>query len=429
MSSQLHKRFSSDQVKTILLWYEDGTITRGEACERLACSRSRFFQLLESYRQDRDAFTIQPKRESWVTRAPIAAGVEREIRSALQRERSLIENPAMPIRTYNYTAVRDEVVQRTGTPLSIETVRRRAHAWSFVTERKQQRKTHDRVVLTTAVGQLFQHDSSTHLWSPFAGEKWVLITTLDDYSRRLLYAELVPEETSWAHIQAAEAVITGIGVGTAYYADSHSIFRFVRTRDSIWRMQRLGTDDIDTEWQRAVKGAGMEVWHALSPQAKGKIERPYRWLQDRLVRRCAKEGVVTIDEARVLLADEVRRYNERQVHSTTHEIPILRFERAVREGHSQLTPFTLPVPFTSPKDIFCLREERIVDGYRSVSWRKHRIEVPRSVPIGANRAAHHPGSRPSRGPALVRGCRPSGCAAAEALRSRVQPWPWSVQVW
>jgi hypothetical protein len=306
VSSQLHKRFTADQVRTILLWYEDGTISRADACERLQCSRSRFFQLLEAYRQDRDGFAITPKRESWVTRSPIPPAIEAEIRRALERERSLIENPAMPIRTYNYTAVRDEVTERSGTPLSIETVRRRAHAWGFVTAKRKAAKAHDRVVLTEAVGQLFQHDSSTHLWSPFAAAKWILITTLDDYSRRLLDAELVPEETSWAHIQAAEAVITGIGVGTAYYADSHAIFRFVRSRDSLWRMQRLGTDEIDTEWQRAVKATGMQVWHALSPQAKGKIERPYRWLQDRLVRRCAKDGVRTIDEARVLLQDEVR---------------------------------------------------------------------------------------------------------------------------
>jgi len=95
----------------------------------------------------------------------------------------------------------------------------------------------------------------------------------------------------------------------------------------------------------AVKTAGADVWHARSPpQAKGKIERPYRWLQDRLVRRCAKEEAMTIGDARILPADEVRRYNERRVHSTTLEIPILRFERAVREGQSQLRPFTLPQP-------------------------------------------------------------------------------------
>jgi hypothetical protein len=381
---QLHKRFTSDQVRTILLWYEDQTITQTEACERLQCSRSRFFQLLERYRQNPNVFTITPRRQSWVTRPPVAPATEEQIRAALERERALIEDPRIPIRTYNYTAVRDEVVQRTGSNICVETVRRRAHAWGFVTAIRKNRPAHDRVVLTTAVGQLFQHDSSTHLWSPFAAEKWTLITTLDDFSRRLLYADLVPVETSWTHICAAEAVLTGVGVGTAYYADSHSIFRFVCHRDSLWRMQRKRTDDVDTEWKRAVKAAGMQVWHALSPQAKGKIERPYRWLQDRLVRRCAKEGVRTLEETR----DEVARYNDHQVHSTTKEIPMIRFERAVRERRSQLHPFRIPPPFTSPKDIFCLMEERIVDGYRRVAWRKHQMEVPRTIPVGARVELH-----------------------------------------
>jgi len=45
---------------------------------------------------------------------------------------------------------------------------------------------------------LIQHDSSYHLFSPADGEKWYLITSIDDYSRFLLYAKLVQRETSWA---------------------------------------------------------------------------------------------------------------------------------------------------------------------------------------------------------------------------------------
>jgi len=46
---------------------------------------------------------------------------------------------------------------------------------------------------------------------------------------------------------------------------------------------------------------------ALSPQAKGKVERPYRWLQDRIVRTCAIEKLITIDEVRAVLKEEVNR--------------------------------------------------------------------------------------------------------------------------
>ena len=54
---------------------------------------------------------------------------------------------------------------------------------------------------------------------------------------------------------------------------------------------------------------GVDVAYALSPAAKGKIERPYRWLQDRIARTCALEKLTTLEEARVVLREEVSRYN------------------------------------------------------------------------------------------------------------------------
>jgi len=80
------------------------------------------------------------------------------------------------------------------------------------------------------------------------------------------------------------------------------------------------------------------------------------------------------------LRAEVRRYNHRQVHATTGEIPAMRFRRAQQEGNSLFRKFSVPQPFSSPKDIFCLREKRIVNGYRRISLFKHEIEVPH-VPL------------------------------------------------
>ena len=56
---------------------------------------------------------------------------------------------------------------------------------------------------------------------------------------------------------------------------------------------------------------GVDVTYALSPRAKGKVERPYRWLQDRIVRTCGIEKLNTIDEVRAVLKEEVDRYNNR----------------------------------------------------------------------------------------------------------------------
>ena len=67
------------------------------------------------------------------------------------------------------------------------------------------------------------------------------------------------------------------------------------------------------------------------------------------------------------MESEVTRYNYRQVHSTTGEIPIIRFERAVKEKKSLFREFTIPSPYESVKDIFCLRVKRKVDPYHKIS--------------------------------------------------------------
>jgi hypothetical protein len=235
-------------------------------------------------------------------------------------------------------------------------------------------------VLTESIGALIQHDASKHLWAPLAKEKWYLITSIDDYSRKLLFADFFTAETSWAHIQAAQTLIQTYGIPFRYYVDSLRVFRFVQGRDSFWRKHVLETDDVDTQWKKVMGELSIKVTHALSPQAKGKIERPYRWLQDRIVRTCIYENLSTIDEARLALKDEVDRYNNHQVHSTTKEIPAIRFNRALSSGNSLFRKFDVPKPYASHLDIFCLRETRIVNAYRRISLFNHMIEVPR-VPL------------------------------------------------
>ena len=118
--------------------------------------------------------------------------------------------------------------------------------------RNPKRNLHDREVLTRYAGELIQHDSSHHLWAPAAQEKWYLITSLDDYSRFILYAALVRKETTWTHILALQTVILRYGFPYAYYVDSHSIFRFVQGRDSLWRKHHLLTDEATPQWKQVL---------------------------------------------------------------------------------------------------------------------------------------------------------------------------------
>jgi hypothetical protein len=372
---QLHKRFTVEQVKVLFQSYIQGTIARTEVEEILQVNKTRFFAILKGYRRDPESFSIAYERK---TPARLSEQVEATIAEELLREKALVEDPQLPISSYNYLAMRDRLKKR-GITVSATTITKRAKELDCYQPHRKH-KVHDREVITTAIGALVQHDASTHLWSPFAAEKWTLITSLDDYSRKLLYADFVTQETSWAHIQAAQAVLQAFGLPLSYYVDNLRVFRFVQNRDAVWRKHILVTDDIDPQWRQVMRLMGVDVTYALSAQAKGKIERPYRWLQDRIVRTCALEKITALEEVRSVLRDEVDRYNNHQVHSTTGEIPGLRFENARKAGTSLFRPFSLPMPFTSTKDVFCLRDTRMLNGYRRISLFNQEIDVPH-VPL------------------------------------------------
>ena len=158
-----------------------------------------------------------------------------------------------------------------------------------------------------------------------------------------------------------------MGLPLKIYVDSHSIFRFVRGRDEIHYKHHLMTDEATPQWKHVLNDCRVEVIHSLSPQAKGKVERPYRWIQDHLVRICARDKITTIAAANQVLFREVHFYNYKWLHSTTKEIPFLRYQRAIKENQSTLRPFIIPPPFLSIKDTFCFRMNRVVDNYRTVS--------------------------------------------------------------
>jgi hypothetical protein len=371
---QIHMRFTSEQVSFLFHAYLQGTVKRAEIEQVLGISKTRFFALLKDYRRDPEGFTISYERS---VPPRLSASTEALIRRELLREKELIDDPRLPISGYNYSALRDRLKKKE-VSVSVPTIIRRAKALDCYIPHRRRQQPHTREVLTTAIGALVQHDASLHLWSPYAQEKWTLITSIDDFSRKLLFADFFPQETTWSHIQAAQALMQAYGIPLRFYVDSLRIFRFVQGRDSVWRKHVLQTDEADPQWKQVMQLLGVEVIHALSPQAKGKVERPYGWLQDRIVRTCALENLSTLDEARAVLREEVDRYNNHQVHSTTGEVPGIRFARAVTEGNSLFRPFSLPKPYTSPRDVFCLRERRIVNAYRRISLFGHEIKVPKA---------------------------------------------------
>jgi hypothetical protein len=377
---QLHKRLSNEQVKNILAKYESGELKAREAINYLEISRPRFYQLIEAYREDTAKFSIGYKRQ--VANNKLDPKIETNILKELKTEKEkIIDNPKVPTNNYNYSYIRNQIKDKHQQAVSVNTIINRAKDNGYY-KKKPPKKIHDQEVITNYVGELVQHDSSHHLFAPDADVKWKLITSLDDYSRKIFYADFLLRESTWSHILATQSVFLNYGLPLQYYIDQHSIFRYVKDRDknSPWQSFNKFTDDVDPQWKKVIKDCKVKPVYALSAPAKGKIERPYGWLQDHIVRTCVREGVTNIEGGKQILQQEIKAYNSQRVHSTTGEIPDIRFNRAVREKKTLLREFRLEPPFKSVKDIFCLRATRVVNAYRKVSLLKCELKVPGVMP-------------------------------------------------
>jgi hypothetical protein len=376
--AQIHKSFTDEQVKDLLNRYILKEIPRKYILEVLSIKKSRFATILKQYKKNPQEFSIQYKRK--LNTRVINPSVEKSIIKELKFEQKLIKDKEIALKSYNYSFVKEQLKIKFKQKVSLPTIIDRAKKYGYYLK-KPKRKAHDREVLTNYAGELIQHDSSLHKWSPYANEKWYLITSIDDFSRYLLYAMLIRKETTWAHIMALQALFLKQGLPFAIYADSHRIFRFIQGRDSIWRKHHVLTDESNTQWKEVVNDCNVKYIPALSPQAKGKVERPYRWLQDHLVRICARENIKDIRGARRILANEVFQYNYRRIHSTTLEIPYLRFQRALKDKKTMFRQFVIKPPFQSIRDIFCIRINRTVGPYHKLSINNVVLKA-NQVPIG-----------------------------------------------
>jgi transposase len=162
-SQQIHKKFSDEQVIAILENYLAKEISAKEAMAKLEIKRSQFFNLASRYRNGSEKFTIKHKGNDGNRK--ISAEVETAILEELKKEKKLIDNKNMPIESYNYSAVRDDLKSKLEIEVALSTIISRAKDNGYYLARRE-RKIHDREVITNLAGELAQHDSSFHQWSP-----------------------------------------------------------------------------------------------------------------------------------------------------------------------------------------------------------------------------------------------------------------------
>jgi transposase len=157
-------------------------------------------------------------------------------------------------------------------------------------------------------GMLLQVDGSQHDWLEGRGPYLILVAAIDDATGTVPYALFREQEDAQGYFLLLREVVWAKGVPLALYSDQHGIFQRSSKDCETLEEQLLGERQ-PTQFGRAVKELAIQSIFALSPQAKGRIERLFGTLQDRLVSELRLAGVSTIEKANRVLGQYLPRHN------------------------------------------------------------------------------------------------------------------------
>lgn len=240
---------------------------------------------------------------------------------------------------WSYTWVK---TQLHGAGLAARATRRGAH------RRKRERK--------PCVGMMLHQDGSRAAW--LAGQPGLdLIVTMDDATSTIYSAFLVEEEGTVSTFRALLEVFTAHGLPSSLYTDRGSHYFYTAKAGEAVDRQRL------TQVGRALDRLGIEHIAAYSPQARGRSERMFGTLQDRLIKELAKAGLSEIEAANEWL---------RTVYLPAHNA---RFAHPAALAESG---FVRVADAAALGETLCIQEDRVVDRANTVSWGRLKLQLPQS---------------------------------------------------
>ncbi|HEX3883251.1 MAG TPA: ISNCY family transposase, partial [Stellaceae bacterium] len=204
-------------------------------------------------------------------------------------------------------------------------------------------------------GMMLHQDGSRHAW--VAGEDVMdLIVTMDDATNEIYSAFLVAEEGTASTLRALLEVFGRHGLPLSLYTDRGS--HYFHTPQAEGPVDRKRP----TQVGRALAQLGVEHIAAYSPEARGRSERLFQTLQDRLVKELALAGIATVEAANRFIRD---------VYVPAHNARFM--VKAEQEGSAFVA-----IPGVDLREILCIQEDRQVDRDNTVAYRKLKLQIPPS---------------------------------------------------
>src|SRR5712672_599252 len=250
----------------VLLRVQSGRLRVTDACVLIGLQRRQVFRLLRGLKQDGAASLLSKHRGKPSNhRLPVEVRI---LALAIVRERYPDFGP---------TLAAEKLAEHHGCSVSRETLRGWMIAEGLWQDRRHRLPSpHQPRRRRDCLGELVQIDGSEHAWFEDRGPPCTLLAFVDDATSRLMELRFVTSESAFDYFRATRAYLEAHGKPVAFYSDKHGIFR-VNSKEA------AGGDGV-TQFGRALLALNIDIIAPTARRAKGRIERAFGTLQDRMVK-------------------------------------------------------------------------------------------------------------------------------------------------
>jgi transposase len=277
----------------------DGRLALADAAEKMGVSYRQARRLRKSFESDGIVGLLHGNRG----RAP-ANKTSDDVRS------KVLELSEEKYALFNDTHFTEMLALREDIALSREMVRKIRREEGIKPKAKRRaRKHHKRRPRKASEGLMMLWDGSPHRWFGPDVEPCCVMAAIDDATSKVVGLFFTRVECSWAYLELLRRVVASYGIPASVYQDRHSS---LRRNDDFWSIEEelAGRQD-PTQVGSALAALGIEAIFAMTPQAKGRVERLFRTLQDRLCAMLELEGIKDIAAANEYAPGFTAEFNEK----------------------------------------------------------------------------------------------------------------------
>ncbi len=268
----------------------EGKMNQTQAMAQLNLSRRQMYRILQNY-TSKGIESLQHKHRSG--RPPMLA-VKKQVMQLI-REKYV---------GFGATLI-SEYLRGDGYIISKETIRQwgiKEGIWKAKSNKNK--PVHQSRARRARNGELIQIDGSHHDWFEGRADKCCLYVFIDDATSEIKWLHFAPKETTLGYMECVYNYVKIEGRPLAFYSDRHSIFTTTRPNSTTGHYDK-------TQFHRAVNDLDIALILAYSPQAKGRVERCNKTLQDRLVKELRLRNISDINDANRFLPEFMESFNAR----------------------------------------------------------------------------------------------------------------------